>query len=196
MILSLADIFRMGETMRKWLLAAMACAVALSTPVAAQQRTINEGANAAMLRTWPIHGVWQVALARSKFGGYNCLLMTGVTNPNSGEVYFWGFRQRGNLFALVIADRNKEATAGSDIAVVVDGTRIGTFPISMRDEENGGRSILAELQPDTATKITKLLSVAGSVKFVTKNATYSAALQGLQQSGDSWRACLEQAALM
>lgn len=152
--------------------------VALSVPANTQQRTFDEDAPGTIHRQWPDAGVWGVLLTTALDRHLSCVMATAKNDPNSGEFYLWGFRYKGDAFALLLSDRNQAAVAGDAIKVIVDGTTIGTFPVSKRIDQSGVSSIASDVPVAKAEVVKRLLGAGGTVKFSTGIATYSAALNG------------------
>ncbi len=153
-----------------------AAAIGVSGSVSAQQRTPNGGATG-VLRTWPGNADWQVAMTRLADGALGCVLLTGHTNPASGERYLWGIRWRDNSLAATIVDSNQQAVAGSTIAVTIDQVPVGTYQITRRLGPDGGmQSVTAELPAPDKDRLASLIGVGGPIQFVTANSTYSAPL--------------------
>jgi hypothetical protein len=164
--------------------------VAFCLPASAQQRTPNNQTQG-ILRSWPANGGWEVALTRLLDGAFGCLLLTGHADQTSGERYFWGIRLRDQNLAVEIIDNNPQAVSGDSIQVVIDRVPVGTFPITRRLDTPGisFHTALAELPSSDKQRIVNLIGVGGTIQFLTANSTYSAPLQGAQQSMQNFQTC-------
>jgi hypothetical protein len=172
---------------------AVVSVLSLCIAAVAQERIPNPGKQGT-LRTWPATGVWQVALVRLVDGGLGCLLATGHADQNSGERYFWGIRWRGESVAASITDNNQQAVAGPSIQIIIDTIPIGTYQISRRiNFGNGFQGVAAEFPQSDKDRIFSLISVGGSMQFITSSSTYSASLQGAQHGIGNLRACILEA---
>lgn len=181
-----------GRLMKRVGIAAILLA-ALVMQVGAQQRTLDDRTPGQIIRAWPQTGVWQVALGVSLDRQLACAMLTGREDVNSGELYLWGFRQKGTAFFLMVTDKNKFALSGDTIKVVIDATPIGTFEIGERLEENGVHNVKAEVPALTANALSRLLRIGGSVKLATDSATYSASLEGTAQGMEYLTTCAQEA---
>ena len=159
----------------------------------AQQRTMNTGA-AGGLRTWPLSGKWVVELVRTDERQLACLVVTGVRDQD--DFYIWGLRRAGQLWSVVIGDRNASAVAGDDVKVIVDGTEIGDYPVTRRREKAGVTSIRADLPAAEVGRLSRLLSLGGAISLKTVSSTYSASLAGMAASVGYSEQCLEEAEQM
>lgn len=174
-----------------WAMAVVAGLICL--PAAAQQRRPNFGAQT-FLHIWPVSGVWEAAMIRfAPEGSLGCVVLTGYHNAQTGERYFWGFRRRGEQAALDIIDSNSGAVDGPAIKVIIDGAVVGSFPINVRRDASGFHVIRSDLTPKDARAVENLMSIAGSMEFVTGTATYSASLAGARQAMQNFYACLVEA---
>lgn len=142
-----------------------------------QQRTTNEGPGS-MLRQWPTSGPWQVVLTRVKQDDLMCVMLTGHGDAASGELYFWGLRNRGGAHAVVIADMNARAISGEAITISVDGAPAGTFPVVRRLSEGGMNYVSSDLDATEFGRLNGLLQLGGRIVVSTPQATYSETLQG------------------
>lgn len=173
--------------------AIIAALTGLNLSADAQQRQPNAGSQT-FLHEWPISGVWQAALARlSPDGRIGCVVLTGYHNPQTGERYLWGLRQRGQQMAVMVIDSNAAAVEGSMVEVVVDGAIVGDFLVVARRTENGFHWIRADLASRDADIIRNLMNVGGNIKFATDNATYSASLAGARLTMRNFYTCLAEA---
>src|SRR5215831_2780160 len=173
--------------------ATVAASLYLSSPVVAQQRSLNSGATG-MLRPWPGNGEWQVALVRLLDGALGCQLITGHVNQANGERYFWGMRLRDQSLAVEIADNNEHAVAGPSIKIVIDQVHFGTYQVTRRlGPESGFQVVLAELPSSDGQKLLDLIAVASAIQLVTMNSTYTAPLQGARQSMQNLQECRTEA---
>jgi len=155
----------------------------------AQERMPNPGTQG-VLRVWPNSGVWGVRLVRTTDGGLGCQFVTGHAERNTGELYLWGIRWRPQSMGATIIDNNRQAIAGPSIQIVIDSIPIGKYEITRRlDGANGFQGVVAEFSPTENERIVSLVSVGGSMQFVTNTFTYSASLQGAQQAMSSLREC-------
>jgi hypothetical protein len=123
-----------------------------------------------------------------------CTVFTGYRNQSTGEQYTWGIRRRNSDTAVEIIDRNSVAVAGPSISVTVDGSQIGTYPVTRRLERGGYNTVVAELSARDAGILIPLLRVGGAIKFTTDAATYSASLDGARQAMANFDACVVEAA--
>lgn len=156
----------------------VAALLACAAPAHAQQRTNNASAPG-VLRVWPRFGVWQTALARSVVThDLTCITVTGYSNPQQGETYFWGIRQDGVTGALEISDNNPAETSVLSITVEIDGLAIGTYPITSRMAFGPANLAVAALSKPDFDRLMKLVRLGGAIKFTTAAATYSASLAG------------------
>ena len=165
----------------------------LSASGQAQQRTINDGTPGQMVRTWPQAGVWQVVLGVGKDRELACAMLTGQEDASIGELYIWGFRQKGTNVWLTVIDKNKRAIAGDTIKVVIDTAPIEVFKIGERMDESGMQNVRAEIPTRTINTLARLLRIGGAVKFVTDSATYSASLDGVVQAMGYLATCVQEA---
>ena len=178
--------------MKRFLYAVFAVLL-LSVATSAQERVPNQGKQVT-LRTWPATGIWEVALVRLVDGGLGCLFVTGHVDQKSGERYFWGVRWRSENLAASIIDNNQQAVAGPSIQIIIDTIPVGTYQIGRRvSGGNGFQSVSAEFPTADNDKILGLMSVGGSMQFITASFTYSASLKGAQQGMGNLRACVLEA---
>ena len=129
---------------------------ALVMPVQAQRRTINDGTPGQLLRTWPQAGVWQVVLGIGKDRELACAMLTGQEDASSGELYTWGFRQKGANVWLMVIDKNRRAIAGDTIKVVIDTAPVDVFKIGERMDESGMHNVRAEIPTRTVRELIAL----------------------------------------
>lgn len=181
----------MGGSMKLFWLAATLCLSTTST-VAAQERSFNPNAQS-ILRTWPAVGDWQVGLVRLVDGGFGCLLFTGKIDQLSGERYFWGLRWRAEGVAAIIVDNNQQAVDGSSIQINIDLIPIGKYEITRRNTANGFQAIAANIPDAEKDRFLGLISVGGTMQFVTQSSTYTAPLKGAQAAASNLKACTTEA---
>jgi hypothetical protein len=182
------ELARDASMMRVLLGAPLFVLLGMSLPQA-QERVPNPGKQG-VLRSWPYSGVWGVALVRLVDGPLGCWLVTGHTNPTSGETYLWGIRWRSEGVAATITDNNQQAIAGPSIRIIIDQVTIGDYQISRRVvATNGFHNIVAEFPATERGRILNLFTVGGSMQFVTNGFTYSASLQGAKQAMENLKDC-------
>ena len=166
-------------------LAAVAALAASTWPArsSTKRSLLNLGAQS-FLHIRPQSGVWQIGLVQTApevrpapEDKTECIVMTGYHNLQTGERYWWGFRQQALRMAAIIIDRNSEAVKGSEIEIIVDGATIGDFSIVFRKTENGFNGIRSDLSSKDASAVRSLVAVGG-IRFRTQTATYSASLAG------------------
>jgi hypothetical protein len=167
--------------------------ITISMSAIAQERQPNQG-TPSPLRVWPDSGAWGVVLQRLDDGALGCLLLTGYSNPTSGERYFWGIRWRPDGLSVAIVDTNEQAVTGPSIRVFVDRLPLGVYQVNRTKAQSGFHSVAAELPTSDTSKLMGLMGVGGSIQFATTAFTYSAPLQGVQQAMAYFRDCRLEAA--
>jgi len=174
--------------MRKITKSVLAVLILASTEGSAQERTMNDGAQAT-LRTWPQSGQWVVMLGRNDQHQLYCSLVTGHRDLQRDEFYVWGMRHLIKSWSAVIADHNSAAVAGDNVATIIDGTHIGTYPISKRINKQNLEGIRADLPDSDSKKILRLMALGDSLKFSTDGSTYSVKLDGIAHALAYMSAC-------
>ena len=173
---------------------ALACVLAAGVSMGAQgqQRTMNGNAPG-VLRTWNSSPKWGVLLIRAASQPLACVLMTGQPDQSKGDQYFWGLMKKQTNTSLFILDRDSNAVSGSNIALQIDGTNLGSYNIDRRVEKSGMNNVYAKLPSKPAIAITSLFRSGGSVKFTTDNSTYTSTLEGAPAALNDFATCQAEA---
>jgi hypothetical protein len=161
-------------------------------PAGAQERAPNPGTQG-VLRSWPTSGVWNVALIRLFDGPLGCILATGHADTNTGEQYAWGIRWRHEGLGASISDNNRQAVDGPSIQIIIDNIPIGTYQMSRKLDHGRFVNAVADLPSAESDRILSLITVGGSMQYVTSNFTYSASLQGAKHALEHFKECITEA---
>jgi len=163
-----------------------------STSGLAQTSTWNTGAPG-VLRGWPQAGAWQTLLAKRPDGTLSCLMLSGKTE--NGQLQFVaGLRQVPGDLALLVSDIYPAKLTGDHVALLIDGVKVGDFPITRRVDDQGPlHTIGADVGSKDASRVLTLFRTGGEVRLITAQATYSFPLKGSAQSMANLRECLTEA---
>jgi hypothetical protein len=174
--------------------ALIAVALVLCMPAFAQQRSQNSGAPG-ILRQWPASGDWMVILTRlATTHELACTLATGYRNVQMGDLYFWGIRRVNSGVSVGISDDNPTALAGPSIIVTIDDSRVGNYPITVRESVGSHSLIAAAVPASDAEVLMRLFRLGGSIKFSTSASTYPQSLVGARQAVADMDACIAEVA--
>ena len=155
-----------------------------------QTRTPNPDAPA-VLRWWPQTGGWATLLSRSDSHTLVCSMLTGKFS--SGQVQYLATLARyPTEWHLGIADMNQ--ISGNQISLVVDGVRVGDYPILKRQDNAGPLHSVRAILPSADTmRVMNLFRTGATVQFVTDQLTYTFPLAGAAQSLANVQSCIVEA---
>ena len=168
-------------------IALMSC---LTSAAHSQSRTPNPDAPS-VLRTWPTTGQWVTILGRTDNQTLVCSMMTGKAEAGHIE-YFATLTHWPSEWHIGLSDVNQ--IIGSKIALIIDGVRVGNYPITKRQDNSGPLHIIGAIIPGgDSTRVLALFRTGATVQFVTDQLTYSFPLTGAAQSLFNLQNCISEA---
>jgi hypothetical protein len=165
----------------------------VSGAAAAQTKSPNVG-GPAMLRSWPVTGIWQTALARRADQTLGCVMLSA--HKDNGRIeYLAGIRQLPHELAILINDRSKMDIDGAQIRLLIDNVEVGAFAVTQRqDDKTEFHAVFAAVPKDETKRVIGLLRTGADAKFVTDATTFDFPLKGASASLDNMRECVLEAA--
>lgn len=163
------------------------------SPAFSQERTLSNDV-ARVLRVWPASGRWQVILLRNEKHKLMCILGTGKLSPAKITLYMYGLAEKDNSLSLIIVDQNKSALSGHNIASVIDGVSIGSYPITYWNQNPISASYVIEskLSNQQGRRIENLLAFGSTIKLITNGATYQSSLDGIRGELHNFKNCIRE----
>lgn len=162
----------------------------LASTAHSQTRTPNPDAPA-VLRRWPQTEGWVTLLGRSDGDMLICSMVSG--RASSGQIqYLASLARWPTEWHIGLADMNQ--ISGARIALVVDGVRVGDYPITKRQDNRGPlHSVAAVIPSADSPRIMSLFRTGTTVEFVTDQLTYTFPLAGAAQSLLNMQSCIGEA---
>ena len=171
--------------------------LAWTLPVFAQQPPKPRPGWANVLGS-PHQESWRVIRVRvpSKGGVPGCLLTTGYATASTPAYKIWGFRSDSDELTLIVNAKQVEAVAGPEIALNIDGQKIGEFAVSDRPTSANSVSTATAVIKDISLqeRIFGLLRRGEMVQFNNDVTTFSAALS--KEAASDFEECRRKAGLL